>query len=200
MIAIKKQLSPRLHLAKRSQASQGFMLIEVLVASLLTFTFTIVSMQVLVMGTALRVKGQESSEAANWTRLDLEDIQRQSKDLNYCVEPAPGTTNSDSECAGISNNYKTSSATCAATASGNGYGALLATRIGGTQSLEKTSSKGSRLYTLKRETSIKASVPYNVLELTYKVYSGAPSTIVPADTPFYTFYSEVIPAASFACR
>jgi type II secretory pathway pseudopilin PulG len=175
--------------ANRNGSAQGFMLAEVLIASLLTLIFTAIAMQIFVMGTAVKIRAQETSEAANWVEQDIEDIKIQAAQMDYCA-----STSTDTTCTGISNAYKIDNAKCTANASANGYAYSLQ-QLRGTTDISKSSILGNRPYVLSRATSFGA-VPYNSLKLTYSVYKGT----TPTGTPVYQYSSEVIPGVAFSCR
>jgi type II secretory pathway pseudopilin PulG len=172
---------------------QGFMLVEVLVASLLTLALTGVAMQTIVAATAIRVRAQESSEATNWVQSDFEAVKFQAngEDMYYCPE---GSTVVG--CPGIINNYRTNLTKCNATSSSNGYAQDLKTLLGAQVDTSKASSIGRRPYLIRRTASIKDSAPYATLSVAYEVYRGSTAT----GTPMNTFYSEVIPGVALACR
>jgi hypothetical protein len=171
------------------------MMVEVLVASLLTLTFTIVAMQIFVMGTAVKVRAQETSEITNWVEQDLEDVKNEANRMDYCESGSTSTS-----CTGISNAYATDSAKCTATASSNGYANSLKA-IRDTANISKSSALGNRPYTLRRETTVNSTAPYNVLQINYTVFRGTTTgTAAPTGTSVYRFYSEIVPGVSFSCR
>jgi type II secretory pathway pseudopilin PulG len=182
--------------ARCQPQTQGFALVEVVVAALLTLIFTAISMQILVMSAAVRVSAQENSESTGWIQEDLEAIRGSANRLDYCV------SSTDTGCTGIAaETYKPNFSQCTATTSSSGYAAALQTQIQGTQNFSKSSLIGNRPYTIRRVTSIKAVAPYNILEVSYAAYKGsATGTTEPTGQKLYTYYAEVIPGASFACR
>jgi type II secretory pathway pseudopilin PulG len=182
--------------ARCQPQTQGFALVEVVVAALLTLIFTAVSMQILVMSASIRVSAQENSESAGWVQEDLEFIRGSANRLDYCKSPT------DTGCTGIAaETYKPNFSQCTAAASSDGYAAALQTQIQGTQNFSKSSLLGSRPYTIRRVTSIKAVAPYNILQVNYSAYKGsATGTTEPTGNKLYSYYAEVIPGASFACR
>lgn len=66
---------------KLPQQEQGFTLIEVLVAILLTTLFVAVAMQAIVSAAVFKVRAQEFSEATNWIREDLETVKSNAASL-----------------------------------------------------------------------------------------------------------------------
>jgi Tfp pilus assembly protein PilV len=181
---------------KCQQNIQGFSIIEVLVAALLTLSLTGVAMQTIVAATAVRVRAQESTEATGWMQSDFANIKpiANGEDMGYC--PTGSTV---AGCSGISNNYQTSEAKCNASSVANGYGDDLQTLLGEQTDLDADITKsniGKRPYLVRRTTSVKDSAPYATLEITYSVYRGTSAT----GTPMNTFYAEVIPGVALACR
>jgi type II secretory pathway pseudopilin PulG len=174
-------------------ATQGFALIEVLVAALLTLLLSGVAMQTIVAATAVRVRAQETSESANWIQADLEDIKpiANGEDMGFCPTGSTATG-----CAGISANFTTDTAKCNATGTGGGYGNDLKELLGASTDINKASEIGARPYLLRRVTEVKNEAPYSILKVTYSVYRGASAT----GTPMNTFYTEVVPGVSFSCR
>lgn len=81
---------PRLH-----QQEQGFTLVEVLVAILLTVIFTVVAMQAIVVATVFKVRAKQFAEATIWIQEDLEAVKRQSallKSASLAAAPIVGAT------------------------------------------------------------------------------------------------------------
>lgn len=64
MLKLKKRLKP---------AEQGFSLVEVLVAILITTLFVSVAMQAMVIAAVFKAKAQEYAEATTWIQTDLEE-------------------------------------------------------------------------------------------------------------------------------
>jgi type II secretory pathway pseudopilin PulG len=180
---------------KKHQTAQGFLLIEVLVAILLTLVLTGIAMEVVVMATAVKVHGDELSDATQWIQEDIEDIKVK----------ANGIDSVDPNITPIQ--YKTPLSRCSATGTGNGYANLLMTppstpaitflnggnTIAASQTFTKTSSSGTRTYNLVRTATVSTAAPYNVLKLNYSVNKTSGTNIS-------TFYAEVIPGASFYCK
>jgi type II secretory pathway pseudopilin PulG len=190
-----KLLNTRSHL-KSQQNVQGFSIIEVLVAALLTLALTGVAMQTIVAATAVRVRAQESTEATGWMSSDFANIKplANGENMGYC--PTGSTVTG---CSGISNNYQTNEAKCNATSPASGYANDLKTLLGERTDLDPETTKsdiGSRPYLVRRTTNVKNSAPYATLEITYSVYRGTSAT----GTPMNTFYAEIIPGVALACR
>jgi type II secretory pathway pseudopilin PulG len=171
-------------LANRQSTSQGFTTVEVLVAMLLTLIFTIIAMQAIVMATAIKVRGQELSEATNWIQTDVESVKAEANKLDY---------------SSTSSQYTTTPSHCTATSTTTGYAKKLQdlSSIGTSQNIAKASTLGNRPYTLRRVTSVKDVEPYSVLQVNYGVYKAADTSYT---SPIAKFYLEVIPGASFSCR
>jgi Tfp pilus assembly protein PilE len=191
MLSTKIQLLMMQGKLKR-QTAQGFTMVEVVVAILLTLIFTAISMQAIVMGTAVKVHGDEIADATLWIQEDLEDITNKantgieydSANTKYLTNPA--------------------SAKCVSPTATTGYASELSglTSINGglissTTRIDKTNSSGSksRTYNLVRTATVKNTAPYNVLLIDYSVFRGTTAT-----NPISTFHAEVIPGASFYCR
>jgi type II secretory pathway pseudopilin PulG len=171
-------------LANRQSNSQGFTTVEVLVATLLTLIFTIIAMQAIVMATALKIRGQELSEATNWIQTDVESVKAIANQLSY------NTTTST---------YTLTPSMCTAASAAAGYAKSLQDQsaIGASNNISKTSILGNRPYILRRVTSINNVAPYSVLQVDYGVYKAADTSYA---SPIAKFYIEVIPGASFSCR
>jgi prepilin-type N-terminal cleavage/methylation domain-containing protein len=72
---------------KLLQQEQGFTLVEVLVAILITTLFVAIAMEGMVIATIFKVKAQENAEATTWIQEDLENVKYQAANL-----PLPQTT------------------------------------------------------------------------------------------------------------
>jgi Tfp pilus assembly protein PilE len=186
----------------KRQTAQGFTMVEVVVAILLTLIFTAISMQAIVMGTAVRVHGDEIADATLWIQEDLEDITNKA--------------NTGIEYDGTKYITNPASAKCVSPTTTTGYASELSglTSINGglissTARIDKTNSSGSksRSYALVRTATVKpdpnptptppavSNWRYNVLLVDYSVFRGSETT-----NPIATFHAEVIPGASFYCR
>jgi hypothetical protein len=186
---------------KKHRTNQGFLLIDVLVAILLTLLLTGISMGVVVMATAVKVRGDEISDATRWIQEDIEDIKIKANGID-AVDPNASTIQ-----------YKTPLSRCSPTGTGNGYANLLMNpasaipapspaikflngdlpAISASNTFTKTSSSGNRTYTLGRTSTINSVAPYNILEITYTVTRAS-------GTEVSTSYTEIIPGASFYCK
>lgn len=74
MVRLKKRLKP---------AEQGFTLLEVLIAILVTTLFISVAMQAMVFAAVFKVKAQEYAEATTWIQEDLESVKYQADNLQF---------------------------------------------------------------------------------------------------------------------
>ncbi len=180
---------------------QGFTLVEVLVGVMLTLTFVGISTQAFVVSTVFKVRGQELSEATTWIQQDIENIRFEASRLNI----------SGGEPQEAEHNIR-----CSASDETAGYADLLRDNIlitegdsaeTGTISdkdLPQQSSIGQRPYTLRRVMSLASTAPFNVLRVSYAVYTDGEEPSDPTDTrdeaAIATSYSEIIPNASFACE
>jgi Tfp pilus assembly protein PilV len=181
----------------KRQTAQGFTMVEVVVAILLTLIFTAISMQAIVMGTAVKVHGDEIDDATLWIQEDLEDITNKANTgieydgTKYTTNPASDQCNPGTDPT-------------------KGYAEVLRGKtsintgtIGSTDRIAKNNSSGSksRSYALVRTATVKSAPTgasnwrYNVLSINYSVFRGDTTT-----NPISTFYAEVIPGASFYCR
>lgn len=68
---------------KLLQQSQGFTLVEVLVAILITTLFVGVTMQGMVIAAIFKAKAQENAEATTWIQEDLENLKYQAANLRF---------------------------------------------------------------------------------------------------------------------
>jgi type II secretory pathway pseudopilin PulG len=168
---------------------QGFMLVEVLVGLLLTLILTGIAMQVVVMATAVKVRGDEVTDANSWIQADLEDIKRKAIALDY-----------------VTASTKYTPTLCGTRTSTNGYGAALndqpsngstTIKISSTADIAKSSTTGTRSYILKRTATVKDAAPFNVLKISYGVYRASDTSYA---SPILTAYADVIPSASFYCK
>jgi Tfp pilus assembly protein PilE len=202
MLSTKIQLLMMQGKLKRSTA-QGFTMVEVVVAILLTLIFTAISMQAIVMGTAVKVHGDEIASATSWIQEDLEGI---TNTANTGIEYDSSTTK-----------YSTNPAStqCASPTSTTGYASILLAKtsvngdvISSTAAITKTSATGNRSYSLVRTATVKpdpnpptppavSDWRFNVVQIDYQVYRGTGTSSPILQTPFH---AEVIPGASFYCR
>jgi prepilin-type N-terminal cleavage/methylation domain-containing protein len=68
---------------KLPQQEQGFTLVEVLVAILIATTFTLVTMQAVVIAAIFRTRAQQSAEATAWIQQDLEDVKHKAAEFQH---------------------------------------------------------------------------------------------------------------------
>lgn len=66
-----------------SSGEQGFTLVEVLVAILITTLFVSVAMQTMVIAAIFKAKAQEYAEATTWIQEDLEDVKYKAANLQF---------------------------------------------------------------------------------------------------------------------
>jgi type II secretory pathway pseudopilin PulG len=176
----------------RNKSVQGFTMVEVIVGILLILIFTAISMQAIVMATAVKVHGDDITDATALIQEDLEDI----------------TTIASAKIDYSSNKYTINPASteCASPTATTGYASILLAKtsinggtISSTTPIAKTNSTGQRSYRLVRTATAKNSAPYNVVQISYQVYRGTTATATNAifSTPYL---AEVIPGASFYCR
>lgn len=135
---------------KLLQHEQGFMLVEVLVAILITSVFVTVAMQGMVLATIFKVRAQQYTEATAWIQADLENVKYQASQYN--------------------DNTK-----CAANSSDNGYADGLRDAITGSPQTDTNvsefsrSSRTSKPFIMRRTTTPSSTGPYNVLQISYDV-------------------------------
>lgn len=176
----------------KHHTAQGFILAEVLIAILLTLILTGISMGVVVMATAVKVHGDELSDATRWIQEDIEDIKIKANGIDAV----------DANATPIQ--YTNTTLTkCQASDTSNGYGSLLMTQsrptslngatIASSATFTKTSSSGTRTYNLVRTAVVPNTAPYNVLQISYSVNKTSGTVISNS-------YAEVIPGASFYCK
>ena len=177
------------------QFTEGFSTLEVLVGILITIAFLAVAAQSIAVAAALRVRAQESSDAAGWVKDDRNVIEAQALQLGgYDADTGKYADIPDEQCA--------------ADSVSTGFAALLReqgdnhpdiassdTEIGVLDTDPKVSPIGNRNYTLQRATSIEADTPH-VLRVDYQVFRGSDTS----GDPIFQYRTEVIPGVAFACR
>jgi prepilin-type N-terminal cleavage/methylation domain-containing protein len=166
--------------AKPRPDNQGFTMIEVIVGILLTLVFTAIAMQAMVMAMAIKVHGDELSEATNWIQQDLENVKTLANSLDY--DGAKYTISSTACSGGTASGYANRLQTTAISGS----------TIGASTTTTQYSSLGQRPYSLVRTTNV---VSANTLGISYNVYPGATTV-----NPIASFYTEMVPGAVFSCR
>lgn len=187
---------------KLQQQEQGFTLVEVLVAILITVAFTAVALQVMVFAAVFKARARQYAEATMWIQEDLENSKAQTKTNNLPFETGTGA-----------------SRRCGADPSSdenNGYAAALQLKLA---SLDNTKSVtidgktfialnsttdepnpqpigGTQFWLLRNDTN-SPTPPYNILEIKYAVVrddNGSPSNSSVAN-----LYTEMIPDAALQC-
>lgn len=73
---------------------QGFTLVEVLVAILITTVFVAVAMQAVVIAAVFKARAKQFSEATNWIQEDVESVRQQATIVGYTTLSAAPTTTS----------------------------------------------------------------------------------------------------------
>ncbi len=175
---------------KNHQTAQGFLLIEVLVAIILTLVLTGISMGVVVMATAIKVRGDEISDATRWIQEDIEDIKVKANEIDaFDTTASPIEYRVLTKCTNptISNSYGSLLMSSSRASSLNGA------IITASDTYTKRSSAGSRTYDLVRTSAVKNAAPYNVLQITYTVNKSSGGEVSRS-------YAEIIPGASFYCK
>lgn len=155
---------------KLPQHEQGFTLVEVLVAILITTVFVAVGMQAVVIAAVFKARAEQYSKATNWIQENLETVRFQ---------------------ASI---YPQDDAKCNPASPANGYAAGLVTAIGGSPLISPPQRLGGKNFTMTRTANYATSNdPNKVLELEYEIVpDGGGSAIA-------SLHSEVIPNAAFTC-
>lgn len=80
---------------KLPKQDQGFTLVEVLVAILISTIFVAVSMQMMAIAAIFKVRAQEYAEATTWIQEDLENIKYEASNYQYTTLPN-GANSTDS--------------------------------------------------------------------------------------------------------
>lgn len=79
---------------KLPQQEQGFTLVEVLVAILITTLFVSIAMQAVVIAAVFKARARQFTEATNWIQKDLETVRQQTAILGSTTLSATPTANS----------------------------------------------------------------------------------------------------------
>lgn len=167
---------------KLPQQEQGFTLVEVSIAILITTLFVGVAMQGIVIAAIFKTKAQEYTEATTWIREDLENLQ-------------------------FSASEYVNSTRCVATAPNNGYADGLRDLLSGiipetvnNNSLPESNNinstktnRAKKQYFLRRTTTPSSNPPYAVLEIIYDV------SPIAGGSSIASLQSEVIPNGAFQC-
>lgn len=172
---------------KLPQQEQGFTLVEVLVAILITTIFVAVSMQAMVLAAVFKARAQEYAEATTWIQEDLENVKYQAsryKDETECT----ATKVDDGYADGLRDSLVK-------------LGDLTGSKIGNqTSSYSETFDKSTRTnknFRLTRTTNPVDIAPYNRLEVRYDVAPITSTNTV--GSSIANFYTEVIPDGVFKC-
>lgn len=161
-------------LPKSAQDGQGFTLVEVLVAMLITSVFFAVALQAVMIAAVLKARAEQHDEAATWIQEDLESVIHQASEYEKHTYPY--------------------SLRCNASTSAGGLVAGLLDDIGGTPRTEGPRILAGTEFTLTRTADYATSAnPFKLLELTYTVASQSSGYAIA------TVSSEVIPDAAFQC-
>jgi prepilin-type N-terminal cleavage/methylation domain-containing protein len=159
-------------------SSNGFSLVEVLVALLITTIFIAITMQMFVSAAFFRSKSDQYNQSFNWIQADYEEVFTKASEYENDVEPA--------------------SALCSATIPDNGLAASFladATRgLGGATGTLGPKTFAGKSFMLTRTASYaNSSNPYKLLKLNYVV---TPTDGSPAIANINT---EVVIYAGFKC-
>lgn len=133
---------------KLLQQNQGFTLVEVLVAILITTLFVAIAMQAIVIAAVFKARAEQYTKATNWIQEDLETVRFQ---------------------ASI---YPQDNAKCNPASSANGYATGLISTIGGSP-LSLSKEILGKNFTLNRTATTSSSDPNKVLELEYTIVPGS---------------------------
>lgn len=79
---------------RRQQQEQGFTLVEVLVAIVLTIVFVMIALEAVVIATVFKVRARRVAEATTWIQQDLESAKQQAAILGFTTLTAVPTANS----------------------------------------------------------------------------------------------------------
>lgn len=174
---------------KLPQQEQGFTLVEVLVAILITTLFVAVSMQAMVLAAVFKTRAQQYAEATTWIQEDLENVKYRAS--RYKPDPK-----SDTECApdnvvrGYADSFrddelfKKDSPTLLKTTLPNGsYPEVF----------DKNSSRTKQKFRLTRITNPVNDIPYNKLQIRYDV---SPTSNISSLTSNATSGTSLINVAS----
>jgi prepilin-type N-terminal cleavage/methylation domain-containing protein len=78
---------------KLPHQDQGFTLVEVLVAILITTVFVAVAMQAVVIAAVFKARAKQFSEATNWIQEDVESVRQRATIVGYTTLSSAPTTN-----------------------------------------------------------------------------------------------------------
>lgn len=175
---------------KLPQQEQGFTLVEVLVAILITTLFVAVSMQAMVLAAVFKARAQESAEATTWIQEDLENVKYQASRYKDNTECAPAIINNGYADGFRDSLLKLNNPT-------NDPANKIGNQTGSYPEIFEETSRTKKKFRLRRITNPVDVAPYNRLEVSYDV-----SPIISTNTfgkSIANFYTEVIPNAAFQC-
>lgn len=173
---------------KLPQQEQGFTLVEVLVAILITTLFVAVSMQAMVLAAVFKTRAQQYAEATTWIQEDLENVKYQASRYKDETECAPTIIND-----GYADGFRDDLVKL-----GDPTGLKIGNQTGSySERFDDEPSRTKKKFRLTRTTNPVNVAPYNRLEVRYDV-----SPIISTNTvgkSIANFYTEVIPNAAFQC-
>lgn len=157
----------------RADSSKGFTLVEVMVSMIMTITFLMVTMQILLSAALLRAKATEYNDAYNWIQEDFEQVLTKAKAYEMQAFPYSAQCNGRT----LAQDFIADSS--------QGLG-------GGTQSLG-TRSFGGSTFNLTREASNQGTIdPSRLLNINYSIAHPNGKVILELDT-------KVLIYADFNC-
>lgn len=137
---------------KLPKQEQGFTLVEVLVAILITTLFVAVSMQAMVLAAVFKTRAQESAEATTWIQEDLENVKYQAS--RYKDDTKCDANNVDN---GYADGFRDRDL-------------LLGVSTNGTYSnLSSKTFRTNKAFITRRTTTPDNTNPYNLLQISYGV-------------------------------
>lgn len=172
---------------KLPQQEQGFTLVEVLVAILVTTIFVAVSMQAIVLAAVFKTRAQEYAEATTWIQQDLENVKYQAS--RYKEETKCAATTVDD---GYADGFRDSLVKL-----GDQTGSKLGNQTGSYSETFDQSARTNKKFRLKRTTNPVNIALFNRLEVRYDVSPITSTGTV--GSSIANFYTEVIPDAVFQC-
>ena len=174
---------------KLLQQQQGFSLVEVLVAILISTLFVTVTMQAMVIAAYFKVQAKYNTQGMTLIQQNLEQVKYAATDSTLYT-----------------------AARCSAAAYSSGYAKALSDKIDADVNIKLSTADalssdpiqiGEKSFKVTRSYDTTTSpVPYNVLRLTYKFQQWNVSTsafVVSPVATVATVYTEVIPDAAFNC-
>jgi prepilin-type N-terminal cleavage/methylation domain-containing protein len=87
---------------KLPKQEQGFTLIEVLIAILITTLFITIAMQAMVIAAVFKARAKQFAEATTWIQQDLEGVRQQAAIVGYTTLSAAPTTSGSSSSLSVS--------------------------------------------------------------------------------------------------